>query len=225
MAFLARALADTGQPDQAYALWQEELHTEEELMAYDRENVEWQRNVAVATRRVAGVHAQRNDVASALPLFRRAQSILRDARRKAPTLGYLQVDLACLDIEYARAIDATGDGSRAQEMLREAARAVEPMAAADNSARAALGRSMFFLGESLFRAGQSDPATRAWARAERELAPLTVKKTVEPQHLDLWTRILTRRSRLLEAKAVHERLSRAGYGAVDLETFCSRAGC
>jgi tetratricopeptide (TPR) repeat protein len=180
----------------------------------------------VTTRRVAGVLAQRNDVASALPLFRRAQSILRDARRKAPTLGYLQVDLASLDIEYARAIDATGDGARAQEMLREAARAVEPMAAADNgSARAALARSMFFLGESLFRAGQTEPAARAWARAERELAPLTAKITAEPHHLDLWTRILTRRSRLLEAKAVHERLSRAGYGAVDLESFCSLAGC
>jgi serine/threonine-protein kinase len=225
MGFLARALADTGQSDRAYDLYRQELDVEEGLMAYDRENVTSQRNVAVTTRRVACVLA-RTDLDAALPLFRRAQSLLRDAYRKAPTETYMQVDLAALDVEYARALDASGAAARAQQMFRESARAMEPLAAAkDNTARVALSRSLFFLGESLSRAGQAGPAAEAWARAERELAPLVQKKTCDPPNFDLWTRILARRSRLLEAKAVHERLRRAGYEAVDLESFCSRAGC
>jgi hypothetical protein len=225
MGFLARALADTGQTDPAYALWREELRSEEELMAYDVDNVERQRNVAVTTRRVAGVLAQRNDLAAALPLFRRAESLLREARRKAPTQRYLQVDLASLNVEFARALDASGDGARAQQMLREAARAMAPLAASDAPARAVLARSMFFLGESLARTGQTAAAAGAWASAEQELAPLVAKKTADPPNFDLWTRILARRSRLYEAKAVRERLSRAGYEPTDLESFCSRAGC
>jgi eukaryotic-like serine/threonine-protein kinase len=226
MGFLARALADTGQTDPAYALWREELRSEEELMEYDAGNVERQRNVAVTSRRVAGVLAQRNDLAAALPLFRRAESLLREARRKAPTQKYLQVDLASLDVEFARALDASDDGARAQQMLREAGRAMAPLAAADDpAARAALARSLFFLGESLARTGQKAAAAGAWASAEKELAPLVAKKTADPPIFDLWTRILARRSRLYEAKAVRERLSRAGYEPTDLESFCSRAGC
>ena len=225
MGFLARALADTGQTDPAYALWREELRSEEELMEYDRDNVERQRNVAVTTRRVAGVLAQRNDLAAALPLFRRAESLLREARRKAPTQKYLQVDLASLNVEFARALDASGDSTRAQQMFREAARAMTPLAPSDPTARVALARSMFFLGESLARTGQKAAAAGAWASAEQELAPLVAKKTADPPNFDLWTRILARRSRLYEAKAVRERLSRAGYEPTDLESFCSRAGC
>ncbi|HEX6159738.1 MAG TPA: protein kinase, partial [Thermoanaerobaculia bacterium] len=224
MAYLARAMADTGQTDTALDLWQEELRIEEELMAYDPENVERQRNVAVTMRRVAGVHALRGELPRALTLFRNAQTTLRTARTKAPTQLFLQVDLGALDIEYARSLAAAGETARARQMLQAVVRSMEESAASNKSARNVLVRALYFLGEVHEREGRASDAAAAWSRAASEIAP-AVKNASDPQILDLWTRILVRQSRLLEAKEVRARLEGSGYAPADLQSFCSRKGC
>jgi len=207
----------------ATALWQEELQIEQRLAERDPTNVSWQRSVAATERRLAVSMAERRDFAAALPLFRSARRRIRGAIQQAPTRTSLLTDEAVFDIDYASALAAAGDSDAANELNRSVIRRLEGLPPNDRVARIELARSAYLLGDRLARRSV-ESALHWFERAERELAP-HVANSKNPMELDLWMRILVRRGRIAEARAILAQIRHTGYDVTELETLCKEAGC
>jgi len=82
---------------------------------------------------------------------------------------------------------------------------------------------LYLLGDRL--AGRSvKNALQMWERAEREFTPLAAT-TKNPVDLDIWMRILLRRGRVADARAVLNQIRRTGYATTELDLLCREAGC
>ena len=220
MAFLVRALEDTGDRDAAFALLKEELAIEKELSSGDPSNVGWQRDVAMTNRWIAWETYERGDRARALALYEDARAQIAQVQRQAPTHATVLVDVLTVDNEFGYLL-ATGGDRRGMDILRGVVRRAQQ--SPDNRAvQVQLARSEFFQGEVLAR---HDPraATEAWTRAERHFEPLVA--AAPPGELALWFRILVRRNRAADARAVLARLDRIGYSTTQLKELCAENGC
>ncbi|HVG24081.1 MAG TPA: hypothetical protein VND45_08015, partial [Thermoanaerobaculia bacterium] len=199
LAFLGRELHALGQRDAAFALWQEELAIDRQLAARDPKNARWQANTAGALHRLAIERGNRGDVAGAL-------AACAEARERIAKTPALAVDRALIDITEARL-------RRSPELLRTTIAEMKRLHATDSSARRAVAEAALLLGELEPRS-----ADASWREAEDMLAPL-ITKSNDVETLGLWLRILARRHRTGEARAVLARLRATGYATNELEPF------
>ncbi|MEO8380694.1 MAG: protein kinase [Acidobacteriota bacterium] len=223
LGYLGRAMVESGQDHAAVTLWHEELSIERELSSLDRSNVNWQRAVAMTSRRLAVSSAEHGERQLAMALFREARQGIANAIRDAPTRTSFVVDAAHIDTEYARFLASTGSARDAVTLLAEVQTRLEPLLSGDRSARLQSAATSLLQGD-LARVAHPETAAAHWARAERELEPLAASSNA-PNDLAVWFRILVRRKRLSEARAVLARLQRAGYDTSDLQRLCMEQGC
>jgi tetratricopeptide (TPR) repeat protein len=218
MAYLARGLTVIGRKDEAAPLYKAELEIEAELAERDPTNVTLRRSVAMTSRNVAEGMARGGDLAGAERLIQSAQAQIAEAIRLAPTRTSFGVDAATIDVEYGRLLGEHGQNARALALIRGAIPRLETL-----EARAIVARAYFYEGEIL-RSSRADLAGAAYRRAEAALAPAMAKST-EPGELSLWTRILIRRDRTAEARAMLTRIRSTGQSTTDIEKLCDPSGC
>ena len=220
LGYMARTLTYTGEADAARALWQETLTLQRELARHDPSNIDWQRNVAITSRWLVSDYARRGDVAGATALCAEAVAIMDEVLRKAPTRRSFVGEAMMVKTEYGRLL-AEGGNRRGEEILREIAARLESMKD-DRYAHYQLVRTSLTLGELLMARGSGEAAV--WfEKAERELTPL-VAGSSNPDDLALWTRVLIRRQRMDEARALLARLRTTGYATAQLEQLVFAKG-
>jgi tetratricopeptide (TPR) repeat protein len=210
LAYVSRVVDLTGDSPRAFKIYEEELALERALAARDPQNLVWKRSVAVTAWRLGNGHAARGDYARAIESYDEARTVIAESIGQAPTRMSLVTDRASIEIDYARALAATGAERRAREVLGRTVQSLSQFPSTDRVAQFELARALYYSGDI--------------ARAEAVFAPLAAS-TTSPVEMDLWMRILLARQRIGDARAVLRRLEPTGYATTELMKLCSESGC